>query len=403
MRRTALLGLLCCIAAFVATAQSTIDERRKDLDRLRQSIEQTRKRIDALNRRESSAMRSLTSAQRQQHRLTSFIASLEADLRALQDSAATLSTQISTTKSSLERVERSYNDATTKLFELRAAQRGGQPRSAATTELYRQMSRSVATYRRNMLDLQDSLAAQRSLLDAYAQTQASIKSSKEQEQQRLASAITGSRKELQRLRTDKTALVKELRQKQQSASRLRSMINALVAREERSRRQRAEAAKRDREATPGRSTPAQRTEDGDEVVTGGPPSGGYGARSLPWPTSSRQLMHGYGTYTNRETGVVFDNPGIDIKAPIGTNVLCVGGGVVSSVSWLPGFGSLVIVDHRNGFRSVYANLATVSVREGTSVRAGSLMGTSGESVDGALVHFELWRGRERVDPTRYLR
>lgn len=392
MRRLALLGVLCWLAVSTLSAQSTIDERRKDLDRLRRSIEQTRTRIDALNRRESSAMRSLTSAQRQQHRLTAFIASLEADLHALQDSASALSSQIATTRSSLERVERSYNDATTKLLALRSAQRGGQPHSAATTELYRRLSASVATYRSDMLDLQDSLAAQRSLLDAYAQTQATIKTSKEQEQQRLHTAISGSRKELQRLRTDKAALQRELRSKQQSAKRLRSMINDLVAREERLRKQRAL-----------RSAPAPRTEDDNEVVTGGAPTGGYGARSLPWPTSTRQLLHGYGTYTDRETGTVFDNPGIDIKAPIGTNVLCVGGGMVSSVSWLPGYGSLVIVDHRNGFRSVYANLATVSVREGSSVRAGSLMGTSGESVDGALVHFELWRGRERVDPTRYLR
>ena len=92
------------------------------------------------------------------------------------------------------------------------------------------------------------------------------------------------------------------------------------------------------------------------------------------------------------------------------NALCallllleLGKGEVSSVTWLPGFGSLVIVDHQNGFRSVYANLATVSVRQGTAVQQGAVVGTSGENIDGALVHFELWYGRDRLNPATYLR
>ena len=398
MLRQVLFCLVLCTAAVALAAQSSIDERRKDLDRLRSSIEQTRRRIDALNRRESSAMKSLTSAQRQQHRLASFIATLESELRALQDSAAAISTQRQATQSNLQRVQQAYNDATLRMMTMRSQQRGSRQQSGATAELFRALTNSVATYRRQMRSLQDSLQQQESLLTAYASTQASVKSTKQREQQRLATSITTSQRQLQQLRTNKTALLQELKQKQASVSRLQSIIREQIARAERERRQRAEAERRRRAADAARrGTPAPAEEP--EVITGP----GYGARSLPWPTPSRSILHGYGTYTNKQTGTVFDNPGIDIKVPRGTAVSCVASGTVSSVNWLPGFGSLVIVDHQNGFRSVYANLATVSVRQGTSVRAGSAIGTSGENVDGELMHFELWRGRDRVDPTRYLR
>lgn len=400
MLRRVLFCLVLCTAAVTLAAQSSIDERRKDLDRLRSSIEQTRRRIDALNRRESSAMKSLTSAQRQQHRLAGFIASLESELRALQDSAAAISTQRQATQSNLQRVQQAYNDATVRMMSMRSQQRGSQQQSGATSAMFRTLTSSVAAYRRQMRSLQDSLQQQESLLSAYASTQASVKSTKQREQQRLATSITTSQRQLQQLRTNKTALLQELKQKQASVSRLQSIIREQIARAERERRQRAEAERRRRAADAARRGAPAPAEEPEPDVTTGP---GYGSRSLPWPTSSRSILHGYGTYTNKQTGTVFDNPGIDIKVPRGTAVSCVASGTVSSVNWLPGFGSLVIVDHQNGFRSVYANLATVSVRQGTSVRAGSAIGTSGENVDGELMHFELWRGRDRVDPTRYLR
>ena len=108
-------------------------------------------------------------------------------------------------------------------------------------------------------------------------------------------------------------------------------------------------------------------------------------------------------YRNPETGTTLENPGIDIKAPLGTRVTCVAKGQVSSVTWLPGYGSLVIVDHENGFRTVYANLATVAVKNGGAVTTGTTVGSSGENIDGKLVHFEIWFGRDRHNPLTYLR
>jgi len=394
------IGLLLLLVPGSLFAQSTINQRRSDLDKLRSSIEQTRRRINALNKRESTAMRSLTTAQRQQHRLQAFIASLEAELQRLQDSASVLTSQIAQTSTSLQRVEEAYAQASQKMMVLQAQQQGNTRQSATTPFLFRALSQDVAAYRKRMRSLKDSLAQQQSLLDAYASSQASIKSVKQQQQRQLSTSITTGQRELQQLRTNKTALLQELQRKQASAAKLQSIIREQIAKVERERKAKAQAERRRRAAdAERRGAPAPREEPVEEPVTGP----GYAGKSLPWPTPGRSILHGYGSYTNPATGTVFDNPGIDIKAAKGTKVSCVASGVVSSVNWLPGFGSLVIVDHENGFRSVYANLATVNVRQGLTLRAGSLVGTSGENVDGELVHFELWRGRNRVNPLQYLR
>jgi septal ring factor EnvC (AmiA/AmiB activator) len=396
MRWWLLVLAFCSVAA---AAQGDLEQKRRELERLRQSIETTKRRINELSGRESTTKRSLTQAQRERHRIAVFVAQLEQDLRALQDTAAVVEQQIARTRTSLESAQEGYARVTQAVIEYRARHAGMPQASLRTDEMYRRLTTSLAAYRRTMLQLNDSLQRQQSVLQDVASTTTQVLRTKEAEKQRLQQSIVKGRKEIEAIRTDRQKLTQELQAKQQSVAKMRSLISQLVAREEakrkaRNRGRRAEGGGRRTEGIAG-------TED--EILPGPKPSGGFGANSLPWPTPQRQLLHGYGSYVSPETNITFDNPGIDIRARVGTPVVAVADGDVSNVSWLPGFGSLVIVDHRNGFRSVYANLSGVSVTQGATVRAGSRIGNSGESVDGAFVHFELWRGRERQNPLTYLR
>lgn len=400
-----LLFAVMMFSAVTATVAQSLQEKQRELQRMRSSIEATRQRIESLNKRESTTMRSLSSYQRQSARLAAYIASLEQDLRALQDSATVVEREMQQTQSSLQRAEQAYANITRSMVDLQVRESGMPPSTLKRSEAYRALSQQLSRYRRQMISLSDSLASQRQVLEAYSQTQTTVIATKEREKHLLTKTITQSQREIERLRADKDLLRKELAKKQASVATLRAMISDLVAREERKRRadaaqQRKHTAKPEPRVGERRQ---QQDEPADDVVTGGPSVGGFAGNSLPWPTQSRQLLHGYGAYRSPETGTTFENPGIDIRASIGSPVICVGGGEVSSVSWLPGFGSLVIVDHRNGFRSVYANMQSVNVRQGSTVRSGTVLGSSGESVDGAFLHFELWRGRDRTNPLTYLR
>mgnify|MGYP002860612369 CR=1 FL=1 len=343
-------------------------------------------------------MRSLTSFQRQRHNLTVFIAQLEADLRRLQDTAAVIEQRIADTRSALDRAESSWREASLRMLTYRTERQGMPLSSLRNDAVYRSITASLAAYRRQMRSLSDSLTSQKDLLDDVSTTQQRILTAKERERSSLAATIDKSRKELQRLRSNRKTLEEELQKKQASARRVRSLINDLVAKERAAREEQKRRSARSKAPKTGRTE--------DDVRTGGGPApqrGAFRPNSLPWPTPGSSLLHGYGTYRNPATGTVLENPGIDIKAPVGTRVTCVARGQVSSVTWLPGYGSLVIVDHNNGFRTVYANLATVNVRQGGEVDAGTVVGTSGENIDGTLVHFEVWFGRERQNPLTYLR
>lgn len=369
-------------------AQSSISKQKKELQRLRSSIEQTQKKIDALSRTEHKTRRALSSYQRQRHHITTFIAQLEVELGALKDSVVTLQLEIDATRTALEVAEKSYNNASYNMMRWKTEHKGLADASVKYDAFFRRLSASLASYRFEMTTLKDSLTSQENLLAEYATTQQSIMDAKSQEQRNLSASIVKSATELNRIRSDKTSLIKQLEERRRSVATLRSMISKLVAEEARRSRERAARKRASGSTRPSPTAPAV---------------AGFPSKSLPWPTKSHSILQGYGVYTNPATGTVLDNPGIDIKSPSGSDVRSVAPGDVSSVTFLPGFGSLVIVDHGNGVRSVYANLSSVSVTKGSSISEGARIGTSGENIDGELLHFELWNGRSRQNPTIYLR
>ena len=100
--------------------------------------------------------------------------------------------------------------------------------------------------------------------------------------------------------------------------------------------------------------------------------------------------------------------GVDIKAEKTTVVGAVSSGKVLSIKNDPRYGLTVIIEHQNGFKSVYSNLLTAEfVIEGEEVSEGQTIGTVGttaafEISDDYHLHFELLQNDEYVDPTIYI-
>jgi murein DD-endopeptidase MepM/ murein hydrolase activator NlpD len=96
------------------------------------------------------------------------------------------------------------------------------------------------------------------------------------------------------------------------------------------------------------------------------------------------------------------NYGVDIKASGDLSVKCVAGGVVSVIDYIPGYGSVIIVTHKGDFRTVYSHLSEIYVNEGDKVKAGSLLAKVGESLEGNILHFEIWNSRKNQNPEQWL-
>lgn len=101
--------------------------------------------------------------------------------------------------------------------------------------------------------------------------------------------------------------------------------------------------------------------------------------------------------------------GIDIKAEKATVVKASADGTVKYIKNDPRYGLSIIIEHANGFQTLYANLLTTEfVSEGEKVKAGQTIATVGESgvyeiVDESHLHFEIIKDNENVNPLDYVK
>lgn len=109
-----------------------------------------------------------------------------------------------------------------------------------------------------------------------------------------------------------------------------------------------------------------------------------------WPTIGQVTDH-FGTRNG-------DHYGIDIAAPVGTNVVSVGEGVVTKSYKSSTYGNVVFIEHRNGYETIYAHLHKRFVHEGDVVIQGEPIGTVGNTgrSRGAHLHFEVHTGNWSV-------
>lgn len=96
--------------------------------------------------------------------------------------------------------------------------------------------------------------------------------------------------------------------------------------------------------------------------------------------------------------------GIDIARPSGFAIKAADNGVVISAGKDGTYGNKVLVDHNNGYQTLYAHLASIKVSVGQTVPVGAklgVMGSTGRST-GTHLHFEVIKNGNNVDPLSYL-
>lgn len=129
--------------------------------------------------------------------------------------------------------------------------------------------------------------------------------------------------------------------------------------------------------------------------------------SLPRPVSgSFKVTSRFGRQSLPDLpDVVYDNPGIDAEVSNGASAVAVYNGKVSGVYMIPGYHTVVIVNHGN-YYTVYGNISSPSVKVGDSVRAGQRLGGLAPDEDDrshSMIHFEVWRNREKLNPLDWIR
>jgi septal ring factor EnvC (AmiA/AmiB activator) len=125
---------------------------------------------------------------------------------------------------------------------------------------------------------------------------------------------------------------------------------------------------------------------------------------LDWPVEGT-IVYRFGRDTLPSGGIIRWN-GVGIAAAVGTPVRAVEAGKVRLVGQFGTYGLTIVIEHGNGYYSVYSHLQSAAVKLGVTITKGATIGTvGGENSDyGPHLHFEI-RGENQValDPTVWLR
>ena len=133
-------------------------------------------------------------------------------------------------------------------------------------------------------------------------------------------------------------------------------------------------------------------------------SNAYSTGSFTWPVPSCSYVTSrFGLRIHPISGEEKSHNGIDVGAAYGAAVIAADGGVVTLADVYGGYGNCVMIDHGNGYVTLYGHLSSISVSEGQGVSSGSTIGYVGSSgiATGPHLHFEVFSGGSRIDPEQF--
>lgn len=126
---------------------------------------------------------------------------------------------------------------------------------------------------------------------------------------------------------------------------------------------------------------------------------------IPLRNGTYTLVSGFGDRIHPIFKTTRHHNGIDFAARAGTSVLAAGDGIVEKpIGNFTGYGTVVVINHGNGIKSIYAQLLDTEVESGQRVKAGQeigFVGNTGISI-GPHLHFEIWVNGNARDPMQFL-
>jgi len=226
------------------------------------------------------------------------------------------------------------------------------------------------------------ISKQKLELESVLRNNLALKREKRKQMSSLRKMRIKRKKELTRIRQDKNALANYIQEKSAGIKQLEGIIKKVL--EDKARFEREKRIRQQQEALQTKSFNTLRGQ-------------------LPWPASGRVISK-FGKQWNAKLKTTTDNPGIDIKGKPGSAIRSILNGVVTTITYIRGYGTTVIIDHGGGFYTVYSHVTNIQTHVDSEVRSGDViayMGDSG-SINGSKLHFEIWGKGQKLNPEKWL-
>jgi septal ring factor EnvC (AmiA/AmiB activator) len=394
LARIALVALLALggLPAAVRSQDDSLETlKRQELELIRRQAQEKRAQAGALKGQETRALGDLKRTERE-------LNSTRKRLRALRSRRAHLDEQLEVTRANLQRSVESLQSQRSRLARrLRRMYMVGPARELE----FLVSTRSFAGLMMRWDFLQMVAEQDRLLLENVRNEKEHVEANKHQlegnlkEVSRTATKTTKESDKLAGLRQRRASTVQQIQSKREEyeaaaaeLERSARALQGLLARLERQRKAEADKARGE-----GRNPQ--------------PYSGDFakGQGQLDWPVQG-SLVGRFGLETHPRFGTQVRNDGVDIAVPVGTAVHAVAKGRVDAADDdYEGVGGLVVLNHGDGYYTIYSHLSEVNVTTGSEVQAGAIIGRSGEegSLKGPVLHFEVRKGSAPLDPTGWLR
>ena len=386
----ALAPLLAQDAAELRQFDTQIGSKQSELDRLREEIAQYERRIAAQAVAEKTTLEAVYELEERISLTSRLVQAIEGQIVQLSDSIDLAQRKIAAGEEEIVTLKRNLSERFVHIYKRRrassleliltaadwhqASYRGKYLKVAADYD--RSLTSRVKTENRRLENQKTQLANDRSL-------QRQLLAEKGREDQDLQRNKAKGRLQIEQIKRDRQQDQRQLLQKKQAAVEMERIIKGLQF-------------SRDRRATELATIRAAREDIEVPDIT-------FYKGRLPWPTSGRVVTH-FGRQRNPRTGTITENPGIDISARPGAMVTAALSGLITTITYIRGYGTTIIIDHGKDLYTVYALVEDVEVSEGQYVDQGELIAhVAGRgSLDGAKLHFEVWTHQQKQDPEVWL-
>ena len=408
----------------------SVQHSKTKLQTLHEEIAKAQQKVYRLNAKEQSTISTLQETQKKKVIISQKVGKLAGEVSKIQDTLTVIQRTESSLKEKLLATKNEYANLAKIYVNLSKQHVSGAqssndllpgstgPSSGILQRLpsYMQLlHKKLTAYLTEITKVQGALSYQQAQLSQYSSLQEKILLEKEKEQQFLQKTMNAQKLTLSQVRLDKALVLKELEKKQKSAQQIAGMILSLVHQESKKqdehiknktrelRKDISIHGKGEKKNIPISDNVSKSITQKEIIKNDIQESDMQFSGIFKWPTNARKILRSFGQYRNSVTNTIMDNPGLDIACSEGSSAFCAASGKVSLVHWLPGYNSMVIVDHGNSYRSVYANLSNSLVKKGQIISTGFVIGKTTQSVDGEFLHFELWKGKNRLNPLSYCR
>ncbi|WP_433885912.1 murein hydrolase activator EnvC family protein [Pseudomonas vranovensis] len=423
-RALIVLALSCLLSPAFADERA---QTQQQLDATRQDIAELKKMLGKLQEEKSGVQKDLRSTETDIGKLEKQVEALQLELKKTEGELERLDTEKKKLQSARIEQQRliaiqarsAYQNGREEYLKLLLNQQNPE-KFARTLTYYDYLSQARLTQLRNFnetlrqlanvekdINLQQAqLLAQQGTLDSQRQELEKVRTERKEVLAKLNNDVKARDQKLQAREQDQADLSKVLKTIEETLAR--------QAREAEEARQKAllaaqEAEKqRQREALAANSSDAPKKPKalpGPLVSSNGETFGGAfsAARGkLPWPVNGRLLAR-FGETRGDDSRAKWD--GVMISASQGSQVRAVHGGRVVFADWLRGAGLLVILDHGNGYLSLYGHNQSLLKSAGDVVKAGEAISTVGNSggQDSSGLYFAIRQQGRPSDPAQWCR